>query len=128
MVEEVPHSGVPANSVHAGGRSVETEGADESVGNAGSDPSNVESPSPPNKPDEADAVAGVVVGFGDAPALAAPIPSAPTESEAPNSEAATKRLRLRIMLISLCVVNCNVTKNAKGMKTMKQKRRSFVSL
>jgi GNAT superfamily N-acetyltransferase len=42
MVDDVPHSGVPANSVHTGGRSVETDGADESVGNAGSEPSNVE--------------------------------------------------------------------------------------
>jgi hypothetical protein len=99
MVDDVPHSGVPANSVHTGGRSVESDGADESVGNAGSDPSNVESPSPPNKPDEAGAVVGVVVAvLDDAPALTAPNPITPSDSEAPNNEAATKRLRLRIML------------------------------
>ncbi|MGA7834423.1 MAG: hypothetical protein WCA31_04385 [Acidimicrobiales bacterium] len=99
MVELVPHSGVPASSVHTGG-SDETDGRvdkegrvgkagrEDNVGNDGrvgsSDPS-------PGKAVEVDAPDVVVVFVDDAPALAAPTPIAPSDIEAPNSEAAIAR-------------------------------------
>jgi hypothetical protein len=85
MVDAVPQRGVPASSVHTGGRSVEIEG---SVGNDGSDDNSDESIGRPVAVGEGGLV---VVVVGDAPAPVTPMPTAPNESEAPNNETAMKR-------------------------------------
>lgn len=90
MVDAVPQSGVPANSVHTGGRSDDVVGRDgsseDSVGIAGSDGSSDDSVDRP-----LELVAAGVVVFDDAPALATPTPNTPSDNEAPISEAASTR-------------------------------------
>jgi hypothetical protein len=101
MVDKVPQSGVPANSVHTGGRiddvdgragrSDESVGMDESVGKAGNEGSSVESIG-----SSVDAVVGVVDALVDAPAPVTPKPIAPKDNEAPASEAVSTRKRPRM--------------------------------
>ncbi len=92
MVDELPQSGVPANSVHTGGRIDDVDGragsSDETVGKAGNEPSSDETI---GNPVEAIAVVGVVDVLLDAPALVTPMPIAPNDSEAPISEAVSTR-------------------------------------
>jgi len=85
--DAVPHSGVPANSVHTGGSTgrVGSAGIDDGTTPERTDES-------PDKAVEVLAVDGVVVVVvDDAPAPVTPIPIAPRDSDAPNSEAAIKR-------------------------------------